>query len=608
MRATLLLCAVLSVLLFSSSLCLAFSSPSSAATTAQPPPSRLTLNDRPIVADSYASLDGEWTVTSPALAQPISGRVPGDLISDLARASLLPEPAFENNFLVNASLWNNNTFTYTTPLTLSSSQLEQLQSADAAEGDVWLVFDGIKMGANILVNGVQLGQSLSQFLRLELSLKSIAHSLHEGANELQVAFDPHIAVNGLFMQCTGGWDWAPVSQSTTLDSSHLGTYSRGIWKSVYTVTISSLAIRYMTAHTFYHGAFPTSRLAPHAHGPFSVNVTVHLAAPAATTATLAVHGSWAKGRELTTAEVSVPAGLSTQTVMVDVAASDIELWWSNGLGEPTLYSVDLTVTTSSSSLHSARRIGFRVFALVTGNDTDAAWVKANADANGSVQMGVRYRINGEAIFSRGANVIPMDELEGRYSAEAHARLVLSAREAGMNILRVWAGGIWLPDVVYDTADSQGVMIYHDMVNRWNYNARPEETAAYQHQLRRISSHPALVVYSGCNECFPLQGGGIVPQLLSLVSSEDSSRAIWPACPAQGFTSGVNRLTGLPNGEKLAMFNPWPWGPMDTHGPYQHGDGLHLRAPTHTIARPPSCCLLPSHRLLHPLTGRVLCCV
>ena len=71
-------------------------------------------------------------------------------------------------------------------------------------------------------------------------------------------------------------------------------------------------------------------------------------------------------------------------------------------------------------------------------------------------------VNGAAMFARGANMIPMDEFEGRYDAGAHARLVQSATEANMNVLRVWGGGVFLPDVWYDTCDKLGVLVYHDM--------------------------------------------------------------------------------------------------------------------------------------------------
>ena len=32
----------------------------------------------------------------------------------------------------------------------------------------------------------------------------------------------------------------------------------------------------------------------------------------------------------------------------------------------------------------------------------------------------------------------------------------------MNILRVWGGGVFLPDAFYDACDLNGILVYHDM--------------------------------------------------------------------------------------------------------------------------------------------------
>lgn len=45
-------------------------------------------------------------------------------------------------------------------------------------------------------------------------------------------------------------------------------------------------------------------------------------------------------------------------------------------------------------------------------------------------------------------------------AGAHRQLVQSAADGGMNTLRVWGGGIFLPDAWYDACDELGIIVYH----------------------------------------------------------------------------------------------------------------------------------------------------
>lgn len=59
-----------------------------------------------------------------------------------------------------------------------------------------------------------------------------------------------------------------------------------------------------------------------------------------------------------------------------------------------------------------------------------------------------WRVNGAVIWCKGANMIPMEEYEGRMTAEAHRQLVASAVAGGLNTLRVWGGGMFLPNVWY----------------------------------------------------------------------------------------------------------------------------------------------------------------
>ena len=232
-----------------------------------------------------------------------------------------------------------------------------------------------------------------------------------------------------------------MSQSYTRQSK-LAAYTRGLWKSVYLLDVDWMAIRHTTVHVHYTGPFPTSPLQPGAHSPFLLNVTLHLSAPQAADVDVSVTGDWRNATTHST-HCAVPAGNSTCSLGFLVDATQIELWWPNGRGAQPLYNVTVAVQSSGvgqAPLHVSRRVGFRVFHVVTGNDTNAEWRAAHASDNGSApeQMGLRYRVNGEAVFSRGANFIPIDLLEGRYNPATLRRAVLSARDAGMNILRVSA--------------------------------------------------------------------------------------------------------------------------------------------------------------------------
>ena len=305
------------------------------------------------------------------------------------------------------------------------------------------------------------------------------------------------------------------------------------------------------------------------------------------------------------------------------------------MGDQVLHNVTATFTpapplpslaaaaTTTAGITASRKIGFRTINLVTGNDTDPSFVSAGGD--GSANMTMLLRVNGAAVFARGSNHVPLEELEGRASAEASRRTMLSAAEGGMNAVRLWAGGIYEYDAWYDAADEVGIMILHDMMfieqghgpccpfyacaSGWSChdhpNVKKNSSAALdcsceteqadtqrreiRHQMRRLSHHPSIAVWEACNEC---GGFGLYQDfVMEVVAAEDQSRPIWPSSPSNGWVSGVDRVTGLPNGKPLVASAGKTTSPTaslpctacqctldgcsvaDHHGPYQGGDGF-----------------------------------
>ena len=77
-----------------------------------------------------------------------------------------------------------------------------------------------------------------------------------------------------------------------------------------------------------------------------------------------------------------------------------------------------------------------------------------------------------------------------------------------------------------------------------------ERAEMDYQVKRLSHHPSIAMWDGCNEC---GGGGLYESfVMPTVASLDFSRPTWPSCPAPGWTGGVDQLTSRPNGGTLAM--------------------------------------------------------
>lgn len=167
------------------------------------------LRDAPVVGRSTVLLDGTWVWrASEGSDVSVPAAVPGDLLTDLQTAGAIADPLTDSNFL-NASLWNDPVWTVSRTFATPADT-----GGDA--GEVWLVLDGVKMGASVFVNGVPLGVANDQFLRFTWPVQDLLAAPGSGsdANNVSVAFPSNnrgIDVQGRFMACTGGWDWAPCA-------------------------------------------------------------------------------------------------------------------------------------------------------------------------------------------------------------------------------------------------------------------------------------------------------------------------------------------------------------------------------------------------------------
>ncbi|WP_374118612.1 beta-mannosidase [Streptomyces sp. 8L] len=475
-------------------------------------------------------------VPLPEGALPVPATVPGCVHTDLLAAGLIPEP-YEGDNETRLDWIGRGDWTYTTTFDHPADSTGPRDDDRAAGGGepadgagpprTDLVFHGLDTVATIVLNGTELGRTANQHRSYRFPAGAL---LRPGANTLTVRFtSPYAyaeeqrerigALPGAYdepypylrkMACNFGWDWGP-----TLVTS-------GIWRPVELETWSGARIAdvRLTPDLAEDGvpvlraAFELER-APGAAGPFEVVVEV------------------AGAR----ATVLVPRGQSAGDV--DLPVPDARLWWPRGYGEQPLH--DVTVTLRGTGGDEAAdvdtwhgRTGFRSVSL----DPDA----------------FRISVNGEPVFARGVNWIPDDCFPARVTRERLSERLDQAVAAGVNLVRVWGGGLYESDDFYALADEKGLLIWQDFL--FACAAYPEEQPLYgeveaeaRENVTRLAPHPSLVLWCGNNENIEghadwgwqralapgrTWGGGYYHELLpSVVAELDPTRPYWPGTPYSG---------------------------------------------------------------------------
>lgn len=168
-----------------------------------------------------------------------------------------------------------------------------------------------------------------------------------------------------------------------------------------------------------------------------------------------------------------------------------ERWWPNGMGRSFLYKCSWQVNVGGQVIsQGAQRIGLRTIELVQQTD--------------SIGRSFLFRVNGKPVFVKGANYIPQDNFLPRVTDSAYAALISDVKDAGMNMLRVWGGGIYEKDIFYDLCDQNGIMVWQDFMfacamypgNKEFLNSVRDEAIQNVVRLRR---HPSIAVWCGNNE-------------------------------------------------------------------------------------------------------------
>ncbi len=240
---------------------------------------------------------------------------------------------------------------------------------------------------------------------------------------------------------------------------------------------------------------------------------------------------------------------------IEFELCDAQLWNPWDRGDPNLYEIEIVIARSGRSASGDRDEAIPNTRLGIAWQTPLAMTGAVLDSL-TETFGIRafelqrapdsparaepwtFVVNGAREFVRGANWVPLDAIPARLTRDDYATRLEQAREANINFLRVWGGGLREKRAFYDLCDELGILVWQEfpfagaILDRFPTNAAflnhtRDESSAIVHALR---NHPALVVWCGGNE-FSVSGNHkIVKTLRTIVESEDGTRPFKPASP------------------------------------------------------------------------------
>lgn len=168
-----------------------------------------------------------------------------------------------------------------------------------------------------------------------------------------------------------------------------------------------------------------------------------------------------------------------------------QLWWANNMGKPYMYEQNISLHKGNENIHKRKNcFGIRTVELV--NEPD------------SIGTSFYFKLNGSPIFIKGANYIPQDVFLSRVTPKQYEQLIIAAKEANFNMLRVWGGGIYEKDIFYDLCDKYGILVWQDFmfsgslypnIPAFKENIKEE----VKENIKRLRQHPCIAVWCGNNE-------------------------------------------------------------------------------------------------------------
>lgn len=394
----------------------------------------------------------------------LPAKVPGTVHLDLMNNKVIPDP-FKDENEKKVQWIENEDWEYHTRFNITQKELEN-QHAD-------LVFSGLDTFAEIYLNGKLLKKTDNMFRTWEIPVKDL---LKKGNNDLKIKFISAIEEGKKLAkqvpftmpesprsfvrkaQYQFGWDWGPR------------LVTAGIWKEVKVEFWNTAKIE---------------------------NIKVEQKNVSDKNADLNIHALILAEKEgkytftINNKVNTVQLKKGENRLNLPFTIQNPKLWQPNGWGEPHLYDMKFSLHKDSELLSAEEmKLGLRTIELVQQKDTKG--------------KSFYFKVNGNPLYIKGTNWIPADSFSPRITKEKYQKLIRDAKEANMNMIRIWGGGIYEDDEFYKACDENGILVWQDFMFAGSFYPADDAFVTnvkeeVKDQVSRLQNHPSIALWCGNNE-------------------------------------------------------------------------------------------------------------
>lgn len=463
-----------------------------------------------------------------------------------------------------------------------------------------LIFKGINYRAEVWVNGKLIADSsqmAGMFAEYSLDVSNAVRAGNENVVAVKIypldypGLPSHPQLNALgdfydnggptgdigknvTMLSSVGWDWIPEVRDRNM----------GIWLPVYLRTSGQVTI----GHTFIKTELPSLPDTSVVNLSLNLSLLNHSNQPQKGRLQVTITPENFGGKSVNFTKDALLNGNENKDFQFssgdvkELLIKNPHLWWPNNYGDANLYRLRLQYLTGNQVLDDTSFI----FGIRTVSS-------AAVDVNGWTRRD--FYVNGKRVHLNGGAWVPdmmLNRDSLRYDDELHL-----CRNANVNLVRIWGGGIGETDDFYEAADRYGMLVWQDFWvtgdTQGEFKGSPDWPLQGNVFIRnvistiyRIRNHASLLVWTGGNEGHARKE--LYDAMRNNVSTLDGTRPFIPS--SSGFAKQAAGWKGSwPDDKPAGVYSGGPYSWQEDSQYYKlvnEGKGWVFKDETGLPSQPP----------------------